>query len=42
MKLSTPILLTIISVADVVFGTGGFVCLILWGGYGFYKLETER
>ncbi len=33
-----PICLTIISVVDLVWGTGGGITVTLWIGYGVYKL----
>lgn len=37
MKIDTKILLTIISVMDMVYGSHGGVTLLLWIGYGIYK-----
>jgi len=41
MKITTPIILGMVSIADIIFGTHGFVCLCLWVSYGLYKLEKE-
>lgn len=41
MKITTRVILGTVSIADIIFGTHGFVCLCLWVLYGFYKLERE-
>jgi hypothetical protein len=30
-----------ISIVDIIFGTSGFLCILLFIGYGLYKLEIE-
>lgn len=41
MKIKTPIILGVVSIVDIIFGTQGLVCLCLWAMYGLYKLDTE-
>lgn len=40
MKIKIPYMITVISAIDLIFGSGGFVTIVLWLGYGIYKLET--
>lgn len=35
----TKICLTVITVVDIVKGSGGIISFFLWVGYGTYKLE---
>jgi len=36
-KIDTKILLFLLSVLDLLFGSGGAVTIVLWLAYGFYK-----
>lgn len=37
-KVSTPVLLTIISIVDLIWGSQGGITFLLWVLYGIYKL----
>jgi uncharacterized membrane protein len=39
-KITIPELLTIITIVDLIWGSGG-LALCLWVGYGIYKLFTN-
>lgn len=42
MKLTTPVLLTIITIVDLTVGSKGGVSATLWICYGIYKLLTQE
>lgn len=42
MKITTPVLLTIITIVDLTVGSKGGLSGALWISYGIYKLLTQE